>query len=474
LTAVNQGANFVVRKYDSTLGDFVTQSAPIYANDQTANKNLDPVGGGADILAGSLYVQYNVNPELSGSGLYNPTGSFEIFERSSVGATVITGSQENPTFVVGNTFTIQASEANSVNLTSAATVTIGGTGTAADFVAAVSAANVPAVSAAITSAGTIAFTHNLGGVIVLDNVIGTPITSAGITTTTVGVRAGSGDLTGALILSNWIALEYSAGASAPSRDPSDGQYWFYSATDQVDIMIQSGTGWQGYRNVTVDTRGNDLTLTDPMGPIVSASEPLEQSDGTDLVYGDLWIDTSNLELYPVIKRWELVNNIAQWVTLDNTDQTTSNGVLFRDARWAPNGITNPITGSIPSIESLLTSDYLDLDAPDANLYPAGMLLFNTRRSGYNVKSFQVDYFNATTFSVDGWSGAATYSVDDLVLYNGIIYIAIASNTGIAPTNTSYWAPLQTNAWVTATGNKSDGSAKSWCRHSAQQSILLTH
>ena len=457
LTAVNQGASFVVREYDSALGDFVTQSAPIYANDQTANKNLDPVGGGADIPQGTLYVQFDTEPELSGSGLYNNTATFTIFERSTAGATVVTGDQENPTFVVGNTFTIQASEANNVNLTSPVTVTIGGTGTAANFVTAVSAANVPSVSASITSAGEIAFTHSLGGVIVLKNITGTPLTSAGITTTTTGVRAGTGDLTGALVLSNWTALEYTASANAPSRDPDDGQYWFYSATDQVDIMIQGGNGWEGYRNVAVDTRGYDLTLTDPAGPIVSASEPLEQSDGTDLEYGDLWIDTSNLELYPVIKRWELVDNVAQWITLNNTDQTTSNGVLFADARWASNGITDPITDPIPSIASLLTSDYLDLDAPDANLYPAGMLLFNTRRTGYNVKSFQTDYFNATTFSVDGWSGAATYGVDDLVLYNGIIYIAIASSTGIAPTNTSYWAPLQTNAWVTATGNKSDGS-----------------
>jgi hypothetical protein len=46
---------------------------------------------------------------------------------------------------------------------------------------------------------------------------------------------------------------------------------------------------------------------------------------------------------------------------------------------------------------LLASNYLDLDAPDASLYPSGMLLFNTRRSGYNVKQFRTNYFNGTDF-----------------------------------------------------------------------------
>jgi hypothetical protein len=45
----------------------------------------------------------------------------------------------------------------------------------------------------------------------------------------------------------------------------------------------------------------------------------------------------------------------------------------------------------------LSSDYLDLDAPDAVLYPTGMLLFNTRRSGYNVKSYQANYFTSVNF-----------------------------------------------------------------------------
>jgi len=472
LTNVNQGANIVVKRYDSTLGAFVTQSTPIYANDQSANKALDPAGGGRNIAADTLYVQYNVDPELNGVAEYNNTTTFKVFGRLTTGSTIIAGDNVNPTFTIGNSFTIQASAANSDTLSSAVTVTLTGT-TSADFVADVSAANVPSVVASVTSTGAIAFTHGQGGVIVLQDVTGTPITgTAGcdFNTDIDGVRAGTGDETGALILSNWEPITYTASADAPSLDPADGRLWYYSATDQVDIMIQSGGSWKGYRNVNLDIRGYNLTNTDPAGPIVSATTPTAQSDDTDLVYGDLWIDTSDLENYPRLYRWELVNDVAQWVLIDNTDQTTSDGVLYADARWAPNGTTDPITDNFPSITSLLTSNYLDLDAPDASIYPEGMLLFNTRRSGFNVKSFQSDYFNATDFAIEGYSNATSYAVNDLVLYEGIIYIAIQAGTGNLPTNTSFWSALETNAWVTASGNRADGSP--YMGRLAQRQIIV--
>lgn len=469
LTAVNQGAEIVVKEYDSALAAFVTQSAPIYQNDQSANKALDPAGGGRNIAQGSLYVQYDTVPELSGTGLYNNTLTFKIFERLVAGATVIDGDDTNPSFTTSNTFTIRASAANSDTLTAAVTATVAGT-TAADFVAAVSAAGVPNVSASVAGDGSITFTHALGGVIVLQNTSGTPVTDAGFNTDIEGVRAGSGDLTGALILSNWIPLTYTASADAPSLDPANGRLWYYSATNQVDIMIQSGGAWKGYRTVTVDTRGNNLTQTDPAGPIISASEPLTQSDDTPLVYGDLWIDTSNLELYPVIKRWSLVNGVAEWVTLNNADQTTSDGVLFGDARWAPNGTTDPITDNFPTIQSLLTSDYVDLDAPDPSIYPEGMLLWNTRRSGFNVKRFAVNYFNPQTFAVNTYSGSTNYAINDLALYEGVIYIAIAATTNNPPTDPAYWAVLETNAWVTATGNRADGAP--YMGRLAQRQIVI--
>ncbi len=460
ITSSNLGTSMVVKKYSTALGAFVQQSAAVYANDQSANATLDPTGGGKNIAVGTTYTQYNVNPELSGVAAYpyNNTYTLQVFERVAQGATVITGSTSTPTFTNGNQFTIQTSVANSTSLTTAVTATISGT-TAAAFITAVSSAGVPGVSAAVDSTGAIVFTQSIGGVIVLDNVgAGTALSNAGFTTATTGCRSSVVDDEVTLLLSSWEALDYTASPTAPDQDPADGRYWYYSTTSQVDIMIQSGTGWVGYRNETNDVRGDNLSLTDPAGPQISATAPTTQSDATALVYGDLWIDTSNLEIYPVIKRWQNVEGVDQWVLIDNTDQTTENGVLFADARWSPTGTVDPITGALPTIVSLLTSNYLDVDAPDSALYPTGMLLFNTRRSGFNVKSFQVDYFNAADFSYSTWSNSTAYAVGTAVLYNAVLYVAIQAGTNQNPaTQTSYWDLLVTNSWVTASGNRADGA-----------------
>jgi hypothetical protein len=469
--AVNQGADIVVKEYSTALAAFVVKAAPLYQDDQSANKALDPSGGGKNIAAGTLYCQYDVSPqETSGlSGIFNNTSTIKVFERLAAGPTVVTGATNTPVVVAG-TFTLSASTANSSTLTTPVNVTVSGT-TTADFIAAVSAADVPNVSASVNSDGALVFTHALGGVIVAEQTtVPSTLNQAGFNTTVDNIRQAGGALFPGLILSNWVALTYTASAVAPNQNPDTGRLWYYSAIDQVDIMIQNGTAWAGYRTVTNDVRGYNLTQTDPAGPLVSASAPTEQSDGTALVYGDIWIDTSNLEIYPVIKRWENVNGVDQWTTISNIDQTTSDGVLFADARWAPNGTTNPITDSIPSIASMLTSSYLDLDAPDATLYPAGMLLFNTRRSGFNVKRFESDWFNATRFDVDSYSNSVTYVAGDKVLYNAVIYVCIATTQGNIPTNTTYWSELQTNAWVTSVGNRSNGSP--YMGRQAQRQVIV--
>ena len=231
-------------------------------------------------------------------------------------------------------------------------------------------------------------------------VVVTSVSGGGVVTAVTYV-SGTGAPNYATQLSNWYEFTLTAQAGAIVATPLNNTNWFYSVVNQVDIMMNTTGGWKGYRNVCYDSNGFPLPSgtpsTDPNGPIVSASEPTTQSDGTALVYGDIWIDTSDLENYPIINRWQSVNGIDSWVTIDNTNQTASNGIVFADARWATNGTTSPTNDPIPSIKSLLTSNYLDLDAPANTLYPVGMLLFNTRRSGYNVKQFKVNYFNNNSF-----------------------------------------------------------------------------
>jgi hypothetical protein len=416
----NQGMLIQVKRYNSTLGTFVLQSCPVYADDAAALYALDPTSGGQTIPAGTTYAQ--IDPYS------NTTSGLLILERVAPGATVITGSDATPVFVNNSTFTLAATQPETATVAAAVTVTILGT-TSADFVAAVSAAGVENVSADVNEAGQIFFTHATGGDIYLVDGANTPLADAGFTTSVTGIR--QTDVNGSgLTLSNWVGtptFTYTASASQPNIDPTNGTYWYYSDATTADIMIQNNGDWVGYQNVTNDVRGYDLSLTNAAGPIFSATAPTTQTDDAEspLAYGDLWIDTADLENYPIISRWEQVNGEDQWVTINNADQTTINGVLFADARWAPNGTTNPITDPIPPIATgstpLITSDYLDLDAPNPDLYPEGILLFNTRRSGFNVKSFQVNYFNSTDYP------------SPAVL------------------------PNQTDTWLTASGNRADGS-----------------
>jgi hypothetical protein len=249
----------------------------------------------------------------------------------------------------------------------------------------------------VTFAGT-----SLGGVSPANDlrVIVSAIGVGGVVTA-VEYYSGSGASSYTTQFSNWQEFMMTANEGAPTVVPADMTNWFYSVVDQVDIMVNTSSGWQGYKNVNYNSSGfptpTGSNATDPNGPLIASTAPTIQSDGTSLVYGDIWIDTSDLDNYPMINRWELVNGKAQWVMLDNSDQTSPTGVLFADARWATNGTTNPANDPIPSIKSLLVSNYLDVDAPDHTLYPVGMLLFNTRRSGYNVKQYRVDYFNSIRF-----------------------------------------------------------------------------
>lgn len=468
-TAPNLGANIVVNRFDSTLGVYVQQSCPLYENTNAANAALDPLNGGRTIPVGTLFFYYNVSPQLPSPGVVLSVLDGLILERFASGATVITGTTESPTFVSGNTFTLASSIVGSSATTTPVTVTINGT-TPAAFIAAVSAANVSGVSASVDSSGRIVFTQSNGGQIYLKNVTGTPITTAGFSTSITGVSALPTD-PNTLVLSSWKLLDYTASATAPVVDPANGRLWYYGTTDQVDIMINDGNQWFGYRNVSSDVRGFNLTQTNPAGPFISPTEPTQQSDGSALVYGDLWIDTSNLELYPLIKRFENVEGADQWVTLNNSDQTTENGVLFADARWSGTGTVDPITGAFPSIIGLLTSNYTDADVPDPGLYPSGTLLFNTRRSGFNVKSYQNNYFTQQTFDFPNWENSVSYPTGSRVLFNVTVYVAIANSpAGTVPTNTSFWSPLETATWVNASGNRTDGSPN--MGRMAQRSIIV--
>lgn len=420
-TAVNNGADIALRQYSELDGRFNAKTVRIFENDQTANRALDPAGGGLGIPTGTVYAQYDV--------LENDTATLRLYERVTAGQTVVAGITTDPLFSPSDTIRIFASDRNSNTMPAGVEVTAGGDSVQA-FVTAINGAAIPNVVAAVSASLSLELRHTQGGVIIIEDVAGTPISTAGILPALTGVRDGNNSQ---LILSNWEQLDYVASDVTPDTKPADGTLWYYSAVNEVDIMINDDGGWKGYRTVSNDVRGYNLTGTDPAGPLVSSSEPTTQLAGTPLELGDLWVDTSTLEDYPVIYRWQDVDGDEQWVKIDTTDQTTENGMVFADARWSFDGATDPITGDIPSIASLLGASTVDPDCPSYTLYPEGTLLFNTRRSGFNVKRFARNYFNATDFP------------DSLL-------------------------PDATDAWVTAAGNRDDGSPYMG-RHAVRQMVV---
>ena len=460
-TTPNAGADVSIKIYNSSTKAFSVVDAPFYANNHAAIYALDPVNGGSGIAVGTLYTQYNVT-EQSLLGAFDSTdnlGDFTVF-RYEGGKTVITSKTAGATFTAGHSIKIAESLVGQAALEEQSeTVTLGGTANT-DFVAAINGAGFTNITAEITSDNLIKITHNKGGEFRMFDVdSGTALADAGFgasaahsygtytanSSTLVDnlydVPAGdTEDSTGpaTVMATNWKRLSYTASVTAPSNEPADGTLW-YNTNNDADILIHNGTTWVGYRNGTL----NAVTLTnsDPNGPQITATKPTTQSDGTALVNGDLWIDSSDLENYPKLYRYDTtLTDGADFVLIDKTDQTTENGILFADARWNKNSTKTDTnseggTGDAASIKDLLADNFLDPDAPDPALYPKGMLLWNTRRSGYNVKEYKNNYITTVKYPGSGSSGKGN--------------IRFNSNESVA----TYFK----DRWVTKNANNADGS-----------------
>jgi Phage tail sheath C-terminal domain len=420
-------------KFNASTGQYDLLSVPSYQSFATAIYGLDPVGGGINITHEQVISTYGI-VDTSWNNLH-----FSVQLPNTT--TIATSGTPNPDgTTAGDQFTLRATRPGDSTFNST-TITLSGE-TAQSFVSDVLAANIPYVSATLNSNGTVSLIHTTGGQLGLNNV------DSGTALSDIGFVSGEGSgfyintATGSVVISNWsnITQLINYTTSAPTSNPVDGELWYYSNPADVDIMINNN-GWKGYRNVTFDARGYNLHNTDPNGVIVSY-KPVSQSDGmTTVKAGDLWLDTSDLEHYPALHRF----NGTDWIAIDNTNHIASDGIIFADARWSTNGTTNPIFDALPAISDLVTSNYLDLDAPDHRLYPQGTLLFNTRRSGYNVKKFVQNYFNANSFPPPS-SG---------------------NNPNYLPTST----PTETNAWVSASGQNSLGVP--YFHDHAQRNIIVS-
>jgi len=415
-TTPTNGADWKVKRYSSATKSWSAVPAPIYSILPAATKAFDSTGGSV-IPAGTVFIESNIE---------NGTDSmadFKIWTRGKTGPTVISSDASSSQAVLGTyAFVIRETIAGSGAWDTEKTISWSpgdpGATIASYIPALIAASGLKNVSATYDPASfKLTFTHRLGGDIEINDGAGTPILSSGFFNTIPGVYTAPGGDTGyEFLLTNWRPATYQSHTYAPYNVPADGQLWYSSIHDEVDIMVHDGVnGWVGYKN--------KYGSTDPNGPIVSATMPDTQtgnSQGGAVVANDIWIDTSDMDMYG--KNIYVYSTANGWVKQDVTDQSTPNGWLFADARWASSGATLTPT----SIKTLLTSNYLDPDAPDPSIYPAGMRLVNTRRSGFNVKKYMQGYIDIyansginARYPKSGGESMAAYKTDRWVSQHNV-------------------------------------------------------
>jgi hypothetical protein len=390
ITDANLGVQMKVKAFNSTTKLWEDKPAPVYKTHQAAIFNLDKTTGGLGLALGQLYVQAHTTEAE------NEEFDFTIFARNSSTATSITSSAV-ATQLSSQSYGFQMSESivgqAAMATGKALSVTATGAASDADLIAdAINAAGFVNIVASVDASNRVIIQHNDGGEIHIkdtNGALGLIGFAAFNYTTKAGTAnlyaAPTGDATYDFHASNWKILTQTASANAPTALTTDGALWYNSIVDEVDIMVHDGSTWKGYQNV--------YSSADPLGPIVSATEPTTQQDGSSaLVTGDIWVSTADLENYPQVHKYN--SDLAKWLALDEGDQTSEDGILFADARYGTSGGTATLapSGTIPE---LLVSDHLDTDAPDPALYPKGMLLWNLRRSGFNVKKFVRNHIDVT-------------------------------------------------------------------------------
>lgn len=150
----------------------------------------------------------------------------------------------------------------------------------------------------------------------------------------------------------FVDMISSVQTTAPTGAPLTDTIWFDTAVNDLaifEVAIDGGVQkWQKATNVTYTSAA----------PTVGAD-------------GDYWIDT-DADNYPVIYR----SNGTAWVVKDNTDQSTSNGVVFGD-----------ITDLDSAAGDYVLAASVLADGPNPLLYAVGTSAVNMCRSTNTVRKY---------------------------------------------------------------------------------------
>lgn len=382
-TVPNGGAYFDVSSYNSTSGQFVQKEVPFYVLDDSATSYFSGLN---ELTEGVLFAQIDNDGPLNNDFSVNnafpkSSGGVAVFtiKRFNGNTSVSATSSQSITQIPLATYATSKVIINGVTVTFDSSTSADNTNvTASDMVKALQSntslqalglrfALVSTDKITITSTKNTDITVQNVGVANTDWTPNTMTDVASVMGFAYSVTAGEHHFTA----SNWEDLVYTADYTEPTQEAAIGTLW-YSTSLRAEFLqsyynaTDNKVEWKTYA-WTEDNGQNGLSHKATIAP----SAPSSPSDG------DIWVDSSDVENYPIINKYSA--SASAWVTLDNTDQTTTNGVVFGNyAYQAPFDSTGTARPA---------SDVSTL-APNPDLYPEGILLFNMDYSTYNVKEYQ--------------------------------------------------------------------------------------
>ena len=359
-TAPNSGANVQVKKYNVATGQFVSQEAPILSTTAEAYAYHKAAG---TLVTGALWLDaINDSFQRFAStrlNMWNGASTLAFGSTSAISDTAIADSKVDASATAMILNVNNSAVAIDVFLTSTTSGNISIDDVVTDIQTALSAADNATTFAdeVVVSnvAGQVNFVNSKGN----DIQISAGATSNGFTLADINLSA--------LRYSNFkiSTATYTPSATQPVGATANATLWYDAdiSTNNIDLLEHNGTTW--------------VSLTKDFQ--TKATEPTLQSDGTTaLAAGDVWLDSSDTENLKLYKY-----DGTKFVLVDLKDQSTPDGILFDDFRQSSAGS-------------------LDADAPSAALYPEGMLGWNYRASGGNVKQWRINYALSASSTANVW------------------------------------------------------------------------
>lgn len=376
LTRQGGGLNINLSIFDSISGGFRAQQVAVYASDDEASSN-------ALVVAGDVYAMRD--DSLGYVQLRRHTGAQTTSIQSEIG--IVDTTSITSTFTVGSRDMIASFSFSTASIDTVVT--------------------------------TMQSNSDLNNNNISVEKIGSDkirITKTDGRTVTVTFTDGANDLgftsSPTFTATAWSDLSFEASNTTPNGEVAPGTYW-YNADLKMELLraeyVNGEQQWVKYA-WSEDQTGiysNELQLR--------SMKPTARKDGTSsLVDGDIWVDTDAAN-YPNLYRW----NGNTWVKLDNSDQSSTNGLIFghysADAPY-------------DTLGNEANRDVHDR-TPNPELVPETILMVNMDYTTYNVKQYVDGKWEwASGVNTDGSGKFGASAQRHLV--TEAMSAALASNEGI--------------------------------------------